>query len=64
MLIAAIKDSDLSQSEIARRSGLHRSRVSLLLHGQRVGSMESWEAMLEACDIVLGYRFKTRKENQ
>lgn len=60
--------SGLSNHELARRSGLSQTLVSLYLHNLSMGSLASWSSLLEACgvniDVDLDYHIDVLKFDQ
>lgn len=60
VLTQAIADTGLSQREIARRAGLDRSTVGYVLNGTRRGTLDTWDLILTAAGVELGYRIITR----
>lgn len=58
LLTKAIEDCGYSHAEIALGAGLSRSTVSNALSGRARASIDTWDAMLAACEIELGTRRK------
>lgn len=56
MMAQAIRDTGFSNRELARLSGLNRQTISNLVNGRRDGSVQSWNDILQAAGIELGYR--------
>lgn len=56
MMTKAVHDSGLSHAEIARRAGLDRTTVSSIMNGRRSGLVDTWDLILIAAGVELGYR--------
>lgn len=61
IFIDAIYESGLSAREIAKRAGIHRSTVHSALSGRRITTIDTWDLILAAAGVELGYRIN--KEN-
>lgn len=53
-----VNASELGTVTIARRAGLHRTTVQDLIHGKRPGAVETWDLILTAAGVQLGYRIQ------
>lgn len=62
MFRQAVMSSGLSWRELARRSGLHRATVGYLMNGTREGTIDTWEILLEAAGVQIGYRIEETSE--
>lgn len=56
-----VKASEHGTVTIARRAGLHRATVQDLVHGKRPGAVETWDLILAAAGVQLGYRLIDRE---
>lgn len=56
VLTQAVSDTGLNSAEIARRAGLHRTTVAHVISGRHGGSLDTWDLILTAAGVQLGYR--------
>jgi transcriptional regulator with XRE-family HTH domain len=48
MVRKQMEEDHMSQAELARRSGVARTRINELLNGNAVGSLEMWQRIWDA----------------
>lgn len=41
-----MKRTNQTQADLSRRTGIGEPHISLLLHGQRVGSLHAWDTLI------------------
>lgn len=58
VMVNAVTDSGLTHAEIARRAGLDRTTVSSVMSGRRAGTVDTWDLILTAAGVELGYRLE------
>lgn len=58
MLAQAVRSAGLTHRELAARSGYGRSYVGAVLRGELRGSLEVWQALLDAVEVELGWRHR------
>jgi transcriptional regulator with XRE-family HTH domain len=58
----AVHASGLSYAEIGRRAGYSRHTVASVVRGRNGGRVDTWENILMACNVEVGWRLK--KEEQ
>lgn len=61
LMLTAVSDSGLSHTEIARRAGLDRTTVSSVMSGRRAGTIDTWDLILTAAGVELGYRLRGQR---
>ena len=55
-LTDAVRSAYLTHTELARRSGIGRPYVSEVLNGRVRGSMTTWQKLLDAADVEIGWK--------
>lgn len=56
VLSEAVRSSPLTYKEIADRAGIRRSTVSEMINGRVAGSVRSWQRLLDATDVKIGWK--------
>lgn len=60
----AVKQSGYNNTQLAERSGLSRQHVSKLLNGRVRGTLDTWEVLLDAAGVAIGWRLKSLSETR
>ena len=61
MMRKAIFESGLTYGQLGVMTGLSKSTIANLVNGTREGRIETWEIILKALNIEIGYRVKEKE---
>lgn len=56
MMLEAVRSTKIPHTELSRRTGIGRPYVSEVLNGRVRGTLTTWQKLLDAADIEIGWR--------